>query len=153
MRENIGLFRGKRIDNGEWIEGFLLKVTVLEKPFSFIFKDAFVYDGRDVKSACRAVVDDDTVGECCGGLKDKNGKVAFEHDVTADQWGRRWIIFRCKGGYGICRDTEWKRNNDCSKMLYNALADAQNADWFSHQHEIIGNIHDNPELLQEGADE
>lgn len=127
MRENIGLFRGKRIDNGEWVEGCL---QIYAGIVSILYATEWYR------------VDPETIGECTG-LRDKNGKLVFEYDITEDQWGRRWIIFRCEGGFGICRDTEWTRNADCSVIIWNALADAQNAEWFSKHHKIIGNIHDN----------
>ena len=162
MREHIGLYRGKRVGNGEWVQGYLYEHEpplqcfvpegyVPEKSKWYILKTAFA-DWNMPRQVEFIEVDPDTVGECCGGLTDKNGKLAFEHDVTEDQWGRLWIIFGCKGGFGICRDTEWTRNADCSVITWNALAAARNAEWFSKQHEIIGNIHDNPELLG-GGDE
>lgn len=147
MRENIGLFRGKRICTDGWVEGSLHIEWGETTSDGYREKD---YRILGMRGECY-YVDPETVGECTG-LKDKNGKLAFEHDVTEDQWGRRWIIFGCEGGFGICRDTEWTRNADCSVIIWNALADTQNAEWFSKQNKIIGNIHDNPELLKEGAD-
>ena len=135
MRENIGLFRGKRIDNEEWVEGYFLFYR--EKPSIFYAEEWYL-------------VDPDTVGECTG-LKDKNGKLAFEHDITEDTWGRRWVVFGCEGGFGVCRDTEWIVRTNWP-VIYEAIADIQNASCFSSVQKIIGNIHDNPELLKEGAD-
>ncbi len=148
MRENIGLFRGKRIDTGDWVEGaYYHQKQFYGEPCDEHYIIASNEDlGYDQAFEYYEVIPE-TIGECTG-LRDKNGKLAFEYDITEDQLGRRWIIFRCEGGFGICRDTEWTRNADCSVIIWNALADAQNAEWFSKQHKIIGN----PELLKEGAD-
>lgn len=68
MRETK--FRGKRLDNGEWIEGDLLRML----DHWFIFPDP-APEGID-----KYAVDPATVGEYTG-LKDKNGKEIYEGDV------------------------------------------------------------------------
>lgn len=149
MREHMGLFRGKRIDNGEWVEGNLVNYN---PHFEWVHIIYFAEDDGGFLTRFEAEVIPDTIGECAG-LKDKNGKLAFEHHITEDMWGQRWVIFRCAGGFGICRDFEWICQTDISKMIFEALADLQNAQWFSENHKIIGNVTDNPDLLKGGESE
>ena len=100
MREHVGLFRGKRIDNGEWVEGCLLKVTLNGKTAHLIFGDNFSFVGGDVKALSHALVAPDTVGECTG-VTDKNGKLIFEHQTIKYErnlykvrmWCGMWCMF------------------------------------------------------------
>lgn len=136
MREHIGLFRGKRIDNGEWVEGWLVikKDPLLEITYCFIL----AY-GKGESYVTWHPVYPTTIGECTA-LRDKNGKLIFEGDVL-----------ECKCGL-----------SPSCKVIFNEFCSAfqlMTAEGFSdfflcafdHTHmEIIGNIHDNPELLKGG---
>lgn len=132
------LFRGKRLDNGEWVEGFYKQSC---SGFSYI-------SGRESGYGFTTPVCAHTIGQFTG-LCDKNGKKAFSHDISIDSQGRKWVIFTCPGGFGTCRTVEWELM--CNGILTPAnvgLSDIQNAEWFENCHEVIGNVHDNPELLE-----
>ena len=84
-------------------------------------------------------VDAETVGQCTG-LRDKNGKLIFEGDLV-----------RHDSKYGsVISQVIWDGNN-----VRFVLRGRMITDLFRYQqdspYEIIGNIHDNPELLQEAA--
>lgn len=118
-------FRGKRLDNGEWIEGDLLRMN----DHWFIFPDP-APEGID-----KYEVDPATVGEYTG-LKDRNGKEVYEGDVmkipetdfNAEIIGRvlfdddAYYIIPLRGGH------LWGLHWSLRK----------------HDAKIIGNIHDNP---------
>lgn len=123
-------FRGKRLDNGEWLYGSLV---ILNGRY-FIFDDANRHE-----------VDPTTVGEFTG-LKDKNGKEIYEGDVIrsplSEDKTRPHRIFYHTGNAAFMRALI-----DRKELCYLRL----DQDWiYKSGKEVIGNIHDNPELLKGG---
>ena len=134
------LFRGKRVDNGEWVYGCLLKVTLNGKTAHLIFGDNFGFDGNDVKALSHDLVDPSTVCQYTG-LTDKNGKRIFGGDVV-EFCDIKGVINYNTGCYCVkTNKPDWKsRNNPAIDIVLNE---------YENELEIIGNIHDNPELLKE----
>ena len=129
------LFRGKRVDNGEWIEGFFAKSG--DKTFILIDNDIAV-GYVAMKEVIAETVEQFT------GLTDKNGTNIFEGDIvkyTNTQSGvyeigqkmRGVVVFDEKIGCYISKNN-FQRHPDF---------------WFSEDIEVIGNIFDNPGLLEE----
>ena len=139
--EDRYLFKAKRLDNGEWVEGALFN------------GESHCIIGQEIKFSpyaeheCKIVgyeVDRDTICKCTG-LKGKNGKLIWENDVVkqfADcnelgnslyffyqiRWNNEYSAFE---GYEIYTE---------ETVLFPDLEDI----------EVIGNIFDNPELLEVG---
>lgn len=139
------LFRGKRKDNGEWVYGWYAPISVSDShgPQMVIVtteSNNYMYMGY---GGCRTSpkfysVDPNTVGQFTG-LTDYYGKKIFEGDIHGM---RGWIV-------SYCADV-----NEGGGM--NAGWYVQRDDWESwmplenhSEHVIIGNIHDNPELMKE----
>ena len=121
------LFRGKRADNGEWVEGYLIHDEVCNTHIPYI---GYLFGGRYIDVDV-AEVNPSTVGQYTG-LKDKNGTRIFEGDVVRNFLGTHWVDF-CAGTY------------------VTHLIEAQYMNYLSaiaNECEVIGNIHDNPELLE-----
>ena len=129
--ENRYLFRGKRIDNGEWIFGNLIQT------------DDGVYIIQNYvpqHSIKNCEVDPSTVCQCTG-LKDKNGKLIFENDIMEahidedfpEDVSRFKVEWNGKG---------WVENHPDG-------VDREYLDDFDTEHfKVVGNIFDNPELLE-----
>lgn len=145
MRENMGLFRGKRIDNDKWVEGAYFKHDTLQvcfssddpKPKHLIIRDGFCDWGFE-PPIHGVEVDPSTVGECTG-LKDKNGKLIFEGDIVGFLWADAAMNFRIDfvSGEFLAVPVEQR------KGVWAIRISGQGKDF-----EVIGNIHDNPELLE-----
>lgn len=125
MSKDRGIWRGKRIDNNEWIEGYLIR----DKHGSFICNITSYYPVSFKPNIVAVQVDPETLGECtCS--PDKNGKAIFEGDI---------VEYR-----GVCYKIEYLEHH----IRFSANKPGTVFAIFNYtQSEIIGNIHDNPELL------
>ena len=136
------LFRGKRLDNGEWVYGSFIQVEHEDGSFTtaiFQKKDA----GGD------AEVSPATVGQYTG-LKDKNGKRIFEGDIVVFSRGRNLPNTIClpeliKYHQGDCAYQRFPlgRWRYYSKGGSGLLIQPD----MMVSCEVVGNVHDNPELL------
>jgi len=119
------LFRGKRVDNGEWVQGDLVqflphgivRIVTQEPPY----KDA--------------EVDSDTVGQYTG-LTDKNSNEIFEGDIVKTSHGGSTYYAKIEWDDG----SFWVTNHDIQMPSYISEVSKTYL-------EIIGNIYDNPELV------
>ena len=137
-------FRGKRLDNGEWIYGSLLvshfKDDKKERYFITQFSGNYTFEHE---------VDPNTVGQFTG-LRDKNGRDIWEGDIfKEDGSGIVRSVFRVPGGLAF-EDNPVSFGYDHRSPLYpySPIAEAQSVSWMAQCCEVIGNIHDNPELLK-----
>ena len=160
MRET--LLRGKRVDNGEWVVSGSLIRNRRKEGENFRYFIGGAQPGILVQTKAGHIVAAETTEECLFyevqgdtigqqvHLTDKDGKEAFTGDITMDTQGRKWVIFDCPGGFGTCNPWQWENHlSGDPTFLYSSLSDRQSADWFTRHNTIIGNIHDNPELLEE----
>lgn len=134
------LFRGKRIfDNGQWVEGCLLNVTLDGKTWHLIFGDDFQRTGLGITAMQHAAVNPATVGQYTG-LKDKNGKRIFEGDICKnDKTGG--IVF--VAWHGTMAGFVWSKKKWCDNLF-----DFGELFRVHDKYKVIGNIHDNPELME-----
>ena len=111
------LFKGKRVDNGKWTEGYFFKS----------WDKVFLLWGMTGDCPNMEEVVPETVGQFTG-LCDKNGKKIFEGDIVESPNGTQGFI-------------EWQ-NAECA-FLVNIGDDWQTMD--DCPYEVIGNIYDNKE--------
>ena len=124
MRERIS--RGKRIDNGEWVEGFYVCVPEHYKP-EMSGKSYIV----SINNGLFMEVVPETVGDYTG-LTDKNGKKIFEGDIVKNSRDVGLLYYKEKNSAFTVKGWEY------GYWLWHDKEDI----------EVIGNIHDNPELLE-----
>ena len=156
------LFRGKCIDNSEWISGQYWSMTRGDEVIHFIRTSDFT------KIEINLNVDPDTVGQYTG-LIDKNGAKIFEGDIirytfddpddpNATENGLKvrvgrvfWSEWRASFAVAEGPDGSDMINQDIAryvrgKQIYGYIRGANTV-------EVIGNIYDNPELLGGGGDD
>lgn len=128
--ENRHLFRGKRIDNGVWACGYLYGIW--EK--RYILWGMF----NDIPGMIK--VDQATICQCTG-LKDKNGKLIWENDILSGHIDVEFPEDETR------KCVVWHENGWCTNEpgcdYYEELDDFD-----SENFEVIGNMIDNPELLE-----
>lgn len=122
------LFRGKRVDTGKWIEG--VAFTHDKDECLILFQHPI--DG----SLTGYEVDPETVGQYTG-LKDKNDKKIFTGDILTDAWGKKLTVYFDSCYLQI-------RAKEIGSSLTNSISYYANISKLK----VIGNIHDNPELLE-----
>ena len=121
------LFRGKRIDNGEWVEGNLFIPDSDSRPIQ-------IECGTDIMQIAYEIAPE-TIGQYTG-LTDKNGVKIFEHDICKDSLGTLFVV-------------EWDSAN--ARFIGRMVGGEHRIVYVSKEPrvEVIGNIYDNPELLKE----
>lgn len=129
MNDNRGLWRGNRINNGEWVEGNLLRDYIPETAAIVTYVN-LSGDVRDLSEINIFEADSSTLGECTGWI-DKNGKLIFEGDIVEHN-GKRFVIKYLE---------KYMRFSPVKPGTVFAVFDYT-------QSEIVGNIHDNPELME-----
>ena len=130
------LFRGKRVDNGEWVEGFYVNVPEHYKQ-EMSGKSYIV----SINNGLFMEVVPETAGEYTG-LTDKNGKKIFEGDIVECKWFNAMVRIEHRKHLIIFSDgsfcAEWYIGQD------NYHNDLHN----TFDRKVIGTIYDNPELLE-----
>lgn len=140
------LFRGKRTDNGEWVQGYPCRYGWIGKEKDYIIPDY-------ASALYTAEVDPETIGQYTG-LTDKNGRRIFEGDiinVTPDVTNRlmdvRWNDETLSWELTDVGTPTFKVNH-----LFNTidLAELEVESCYGERISfIVGNIYDNPELLKQ----
>ena len=123
------LFRAKRTDNGEWVEGYLARYYERFEVANIISNEILI---PVISSTICA----------CTGLKDKNGKLIWENDIVnvSTNKGNTLCEVRYAGIVAHFQLWQFKTLPKTSTVL----------NLGNYEEEVIGNIFDNPELLEVG---
>lgn len=149
------IFKGKKVDNGEWIEGYLFDDGMLGEKRMFIGELVIApYEGP-IRGKWTVIangfdeVDPDTICQFTG-LCDKNGSKVWENDIIKYHFGEIYAPIKY-GYYQNCFDSQktehvgfyvdWTGDKCLRKDL---------GYWIDMVYAIpVGNIFDNPELAKE----
>lgn len=142
------IYRGKRCSDGKWVYGFYVESKTSwmgHKPHkSWIVSDA-ISNGGFFNILGRYAVKDDSVGQFTG-MKDKHGKKVFEGDIVEVYDFTSVYASKYRGVVKMYRSSWCVEYEDSifdmiahPKLFFDDFADRKT--------EVIGNIHDNPELL------
>lgn len=138
---NRYIFRGKRTDNGEWIEGFYACQSNHSCIASTLKYRHFIYKDVCVDFGLGGLVDfevfHETVGQCSG-VADKNGKLMYEGDIVNALFDfgipvKSVCTFK-DGSFGLLTKQHGTKHFTPFTSLCNV------------SYEVVANIHDNPEL-------
>ncbi len=139
VMEDRYLFKGKRVDNGEWIVGYLYRLSENNPPFIMLRKYGESYE-----------VDEHTICQCTG-LKDKNGNLIWENDIVKDLFSDVYAQIKY-GSYQSCFDSTKVEHIGFYVNWFGRYAKSRRKDlgyWINMvDTEIVGNTFDNPELLE-----
>lgn len=128
--ENRHLFRGKRFDNGVWACGYLYGIWEKRYILWGMFNDIPGMIEVDQATLCQ-----------CTGCKDKNGNLIWENDILSGHIDDEFPEDETR------KRVVWHENGWCTNEpgcdYYEELDDFD-----SENFEVIGNMIDNPELLE-----
>ena len=143
------LFKAKRIDNGEWVEGWLFDDGFIDSKRYFVESIVIVdykgnvYEKFEILGTCFNEVFPETICQYTG-LTDKNGNKIWENDVvrsTIKTERKAKVVYGdfncncCHGVYGWTFESIGE---------YSEICDIRRAETV----EVIGTIFDNPELME-----
>lgn len=129
--EDRYLYKAKRLDNGEWVQGYLYG----------IWEKRYILWGMTNDVPNMIEVDPSTICKCTG-VKDKNGKLIWENDICDRKEEYPEIVKYNNGDWTL--DYSYSKGKEsgycCCNLGFYALE--------RKCVEVIGNIFDNPELLE-----
>lgn len=138
------LYRAKRTDNGEWVTG---------TPLFYQDGSMTIYGQKQAQTVGfhiqnNGYCDRNTLCQCTG-LRDKNGKLIWENDILDGHIKRGAAFYRCLVLWNECKARFDVRAVECNfPMTLDECTDDISMSGFDY--EVIGNIFDNPELLEVG---
>ena len=147
--EDRYLFKAKRVDDGEWVTGSLI---TWEDGTCKIATSCLEGKADEPILVCAYEVDPSTICQCTG-LKDKNGKLIWENDIIHKPFYTDYDAYANSEAYTgriQYEDGGWSieiikpDGNVCVSSIIDMIAYSKDIEHF----EVIGNIFDNPELIE-----
>ena len=136
-------FRGRRIDNNEWVYGYLYRLQLTNGEACVILTQDNNHLDNSLKPKYHLaftlwvdlfIVDTITVGQFTG-LYDKNGKEIYEGDIVKRTDGYSYIV-------------KYEFGSFYTRLIGGDKEDVYRLALFNNKTVIVGNIHDNPDLMK-----
>ena len=134
--EDRYLSKAKRVDNGEWVQGYLVYDN-RDKLYRIIMEIQYS-TGTCITTDNAPRVDSSTICRCTGS-KDKNGKLIWENDIAN--------CFEAE----CCGKISWNESEAgfyFDVLLEDGTYEEEHIYDYADCMDVIGNIFDNPELLE-----
>ena len=151
--EDRYLYRAKRTDNGEWVQGVPFEIegkqVILIKDNENLLRVHYLEENMWNAEIYVIEVDKSTICQCTG-LRDKNGKLIWENDIVKKEFYTDYDNCANSEEYiGIVKITDcaWvieTIRDKCTRPIFETMSYSEDVKHF----EIIGNVFDNPELLE-----
>ena len=149
-------FRGKRIDNKEWVYGYLYELPLSSGDACMILTQDNNHLDNHLEPKYHLaftlwvdlfVADPATIGQYTG-LVDRNGREIYEGDFILYE-GSTWggVVQWHHNGYFFINDSYGKKYQRCD--IYRSLGDMLDGRPLI----VTGNIHDNPDIIEKGGEE
>lgn len=150
------LYRAKRTDNGEWVEGYVVK-------YGFTNREKFYIVPKYASDLYGFEIDPSTICQCTR-LKDKNGKLIWENDILMCHGNRNDLVKAVFGEFYVINTETLEKIDRVIGWHYEVIP----TDSLSRcepfcvsmplteeyvktcEFEVIGSVFDNPELLEVG---
>lgn len=126
------LFRGKRVDNGEWTYGDLLTPTDIMDVWEI---------SENTGMGNRYEIDPETVGQYTG-LTDKNGKKIFEGDIV------ELTYYTLPEERKVMAEVAYEEESAAFVLYSFGTENKGICGEICNTNKVIGNIYDNPEMLE-----
>ena len=127
--ESRYLYRGKRLNNGEWVEGAYYVEPYTDRCYIIQWNSTGLGFNEFIE------VDRETICQCTG-MPDKNNKLVFEHDIVWDSDER------------VFYEIIWNQEDMCWNVKDADGYKSNFEECYGSTIEVNGNSFDNPELLE-----
>lgn len=135
--EDRYLFKAKRTDNGEWVQGVLFEIegkqVILIKDNENLLRVHYLEENMWTAEIYAIEVDSSTICQCTG-LKDKNGKLIWENDVVRVTINSGSTICRCAFADTVAQFQLWQKHTIKRTSTVLNLG--------NYECEVIGNVLD-----------
>ena len=144
-------FRGKDINADEWVYGAFIPDAIEPTHGNMVTWGFIRRHNKETRKMETIEVDRETVGQFTGLKDSKNGREIYEGDICKYWMDRVWkygYVFWSQGGFALKVFRMGEKTVDVVFKFQAFIPVPDDGETMTDQFEVIGNIYDNPELLE-----